>query len=36
MSDGGVEDVRQAVDAAHQAFPLWRAVLPRDRAEYLR
>lgn len=31
----GIEETRQAVTAAQQAFPHWRALLPQERAEIL-
>jgi len=32
---GGAEDVNRAVDAAHRAFPAWRALTPYDRGAIL-
>jgi len=36
VSSAGVEDVRAAIDAADQAFPVWRAVSPDERSRVLR
>ncbi|MEU7967423.1 NAD-dependent succinate-semialdehyde dehydrogenase [Streptomyces sp. NPDC049097] len=36
VSSGGAADATAAVDAAAAAFPVWRAVAPRQRAEILR
>ena len=35
VSDGGASEATAAVDAAHAAWPVWRAVPPRQRSESL-
>ena len=36
VADSGVADARAAVDAAHAAFPVWRATPARERAQLLK
>ena len=36
VADCGAAETRRAIDAAHDAFPAWRRLLPQDRAARLR
>jgi succinate-semialdehyde dehydrogenase/glutarate-semialdehyde dehydrogenase len=36
VADGGVDDARAAIEAAHAAFPAWRARTAKDRAGLMR
>ena len=36
VADSGVDDARAAADAAHAAFPAWRALPARQRSQLLR
>jgi len=35
VADGGKEDTRMAIEAAHRAFPAWSALPAKERAQYM-